>query len=154
MKMLFLCSPLHPTHPFLPLFPFLHSPHNLWSSCAPSLSFSVSPLIPIPKSHTTFPLPPCLAPVSSRCSTDLGEVLLSHLHLLLHQPLPVGRLILEPPLGLLSPPPLLLQHLPPSLRLPLLGASREETEEQMERRRGGGGTTGCWWRGNWDGDSM
>lgn len=74
-------------------------------------------------------------PLLSSCySTDLGEVFLSHLHLLLHQPLPVGRLILKPPLGLLSPPPLLLQHLPPSLDLPLLGAPGEATEEQMERR--------------------
>lgn len=91
-------------------------------------------------SHPLLSLPLCpllhllyLSP-SRSCSTDLREVLLSHLHLLLHQPLPVGRLILEPPLGLLPPPPLLLQHLPPSLRLPLLGASGEETEEQMGRR--------------------
>lgn len=75
---------------------------------------------------------------SSHCSTDLREVFLSHLHLLLHQPPPVGRLVLKPPLGLLSPPPLLLQHLPPSLHLPLLGASGQGNEEQTQRRNNNG----------------
>lgn len=127
------------THPFLPL-PFFTFPSQslIFPYTQPFLQCLVS------HPHVSRHLPP----VSSRCSTDLGEVLLSHLHLLLHQPLPVGRLILEPPLGLLSPPPLLLQHLPPSLRLSLLGA--------FERRDGGtdGGKRGgkktmfmCWWRG-------
>lgn len=108
------------THPFLPL-PFFTFPSQslIFPYTQPFLQCLVS------HPHVSRHLPP----VSSRCSTDLGEVLLSHLHLLLHQPLPVGRLILEPPLGLLSPPPLLLQHLPPSLRLSLLGA--------FERRDGG-----------------
>lgn len=55
--------------------------------------------------------------------TDLREVLGPHLDFLLHQLLPVESFILQPLLGLLPPPPLLLEHLPASQALPFLADS-------------------------------
>lgn len=63
---------------------------------------------------------PLLAKLAMLALTDLGEVLGPHLHLLLHQLLPVEAFVLQPPLRLLPPPALLLQQLPASHALPLL----------------------------------
>lgn len=131
--MLFVSIIFHPTPPhFFLSFPLSLSPRSfsfLWQSLIflpllPRLS-SLSP--------SSLSYPSVASLFSPHRSTDLGEVLLSHLHLLLHQPPPVGRLVLKPPLGLLSPPPLLLQHLPPSLHLPLLGASGQKRAQRADR---------------------
>lgn len=55
--------------------------------------------------------------------TDLREVLGPHLDLLLHELLPVESFILQPPLCLFPPPPLLLQHLATSNALSFLKES-------------------------------
>lgn len=55
--------------------------------------------------------------------TDLREVLGPHLDFLLHQLLPVESFILQSLLGLLPPPPLLLEHLTASQALPFLADS-------------------------------
>lgn len=55
--------------------------------------------------------------------TDLREVLGPHLDFLLHQLLPVESFVLQSLLGLLPPPPLLLEHLTASQALPFLADS-------------------------------